>query len=222
MMNLKYKRTRQWLLFWVLTLLPFSILLSQIELPKSEVFGIFLGTYIFFFLPIYCIFYFFRTIGVWIAGPEYIKDGYSKKFNAKLRANQIIMDLEDFNLKEKKRKKLEKELSAISKKYKSIVGSVKQLYEKRQIQLDRQSAQHTKWAESLPEQKAVMERGIISIKIKCPHCHEVGKVRKKIEKNIEETSEKGLVGGLIGKKMVTDKGDVTKLYCENCQTPWTA
>ena len=45
-----------------------------------------------------------------------------------------------------------------------------------------------------------MERGIISIKIKCPHCHEVGKVRKKIEKNIEETSEKGLVGGLIGKK----------------------
>ena len=53
---------------------------------------------------------------MWIAGPEYIKDGYSKKFNAKLRANQIIMDLEDFNLKEKKRKKLEKELSAISKK----------------------------------------------------------------------------------------------------------
>jgi len=125
-MNLRYKRTRQWLLFWVLTLLPFSSLFI-LESTKSEALNIFLGVYFLFFYPIYCIFCFFRTIGIWIAGPEYIKDGYSQKFNAKLRANQIIMDLEDFNLKEKKRKKLEKELSAISKKYKSTVGSVKQL-----------------------------------------------------------------------------------------------
>tara|TARA_B100000780_G_scaffold258204_1_gene208434 strand:+ start:297 stop:962 length:666 start_codon:yes stop_codon:yes gene_type:complete len=221
MFNLKYKRTRQWLLFWILTLLFFSSLFLM-EYFKNEALNIFLSLYFFFFYPIYCIFCFFRTIGIWIAGPEHIKDGYSQKFNAKLRANQIIMDLENFNLKEKRRKKLEKELSAIGKKYKSTVGSVKQLYEKRQMYLDKQSAVHAKWVESIPEQNAVMERGTISVKIKCPHCHEVGKVRKKIEKSIEETSEKGVIGALIGKKMVTDKGDITKLYCDNCQTPWTA
>jgi hypothetical protein len=218
MFNLKYKRTRQWLLFWLSPFLYSLTVATFIETDYEDT----ANTTAVLVLLLYYMFCFFRTIGIWIAGPKYIKDGYSQKFNAKLRANQIIMDLEDFNPKEKKRKKLEKELSAISKKYKSTVGSVKQLYEKRQMQLDKESAVHAKWVESIPEQNAVMERGTISVKIKCPHCHEIGKVRKKIEKNIEETSEKGVIGALIGKKMVTDKGDITKLYCENCQTPWTA
>ena len=76
--------------------------------------------------------------------------------------------------------------------------------------------------DSIPKKQAQYKHGSISPKIKCPHCHEIGKVRRKVEKHIEESREKGVIGAVIGKKTVTEKGNITKFYCENCKTPWTA
>lgn len=50
----------------------------------------------------------------------------------------------------------------------------------------------------------------------------VSAVRRKVGKQIEETRQSGLVGGLIGQKTLTSKGDITRFYCDNCQTKWTA
>ena len=45
---------------------------------------------------------------------------------------------------------------------------------------------------------------------------------KNEKKHTEKTSEDSIIGAVIGKKMVTDKGNITKFFCENCETPWTA
>ena len=225
--SLEYRKTRQWLLFWVLTFFAFC---SLFYIETSE-FEMYVGSYIFFIYPLYCIFCFFRTIGIWLQGEEEM-EGYSSKFRPVRLAKNLIDSLESGNLKPKQRKKLESRLNALVTKYQSNLGtgSVKELKQKYKKQNEDYKIKEARWSiknadknlASIQEQTKVMDRGIISSKIKCPHCHEVGKVRKKIEKNIEETSEKGLIGALIGKKMVTDKGDITKFYCDNCQTPWTA
>ena len=62
--------------------------------------------------------------------------------------------------------------------------------------------------------------GVLEPEIICPHCGVKGEVwRKEDFKTTEETREKGLVGGIIGKKMVTEKSS-TKLSCKNCGTNW--
>ncbi len=219
MINIKYKRTRQWVLFWMLTAV-FLYLGSREENYSDEVF-VWIATYIVLY-TFYVVFCFFRTIYVWFLSKEDIEYGYSKKFDPKLRAPEIIRRLEDIDIKEKKRQKLERELKIIIKEYKSIVGSRKKLEEERDKELEKQARKTKAFIESIPKKQAQYEHGSISSKIKCPHCHETGKVRRKVEKHIEESREKGVVGAVIGRKTVTDKGNITKFYCENCKTPWTA
>ena len=228
MINLKHKRTQQWLTFWVVNflclyyipviLIPF---LSTPDLDLPDKYAALIVLIYLLYFP-YLVFCFFRTIAMWTLYPQDIEYGYSKKFDPKLRAPEIIKCLEDSNLSSKKISKLEHELSIIIKEYKSLVGSRKKLEEEREKQLEKEVRQNRAFLRSIPEQQSKLTHGPIATKIKCPHCHEVGKVRRKIEKNIEESSEKGIVGALIGKKMVTDKGSITRFYCENCETPWTA
>jgi len=220
---LKYKRTRQWLIFWVATFSIFYIasLLESGAIPDQDVY-VGWSAFLLLIYCVYAVFCFFRTIYVWFADIEDIEYGYSKKFDPKLRAPKIIRDLEDQNLSPKKIEKLEHELSIILKEYKSIVGSRETLEAEREKQLQKEARKLRSFLEKIPEEQAKFTHGSISSKIKCPHCHEVGGVRRKVEKNIEESREKGIVGAVIGKKMITDKGNITKFYCENCETPWTA
>lgn len=220
MINFKYKRTRQWILFWILTAI-FLYLASLGETYASEEVFIWIGAY-FAFYVLYLVFCFFRTIFTFFLFKEDIEYGYSKKFDPKLRAPEIIRRLEDSDISAKKRQKLENELKIIIKEYKSIVGSRKKLEEERNKYLETQARKNKAFLDNIPKRQAEYKHGSISPKIKCPHCHEIGKVRRKVEKHIEESREKGVIGAVIGKKTVTEKGNITKFYCENCKTPWTA
>ena len=204
--SLEYRKTRQWLFFWVLTFFAFCSLpyIANAQEPNIYVFAYILVVY-----PLYCIFCFFRTISIWLNGEEEM-EGYSSKFRPVRLTKNIINSLESGNLNTKQRKKLESRLNFLVTKYQSNLGtgSVKELKQKYKEQKEDLEMKEKRWIiknadqnlASIQEQTKVMDRGIISSKIKCPHCHEVGKVRKKIEKNIEETSEKGVIGALIGKK----------------------
>ena len=135
------------------------------------------------------------------------KINFFKKFDPKLRAPEIIRRLEDSDISAKKRQKLENELKIIVKEYKSIVGSRKKLEEERNKDLETQARTTKAFLDSIPKQQAQYEHGSISPKIKCPHCHEIGKVRRKVEKHIEESRDKGVIGAVIGKRQVIYEGD---------------
>ena len=59
-------------------------------------------------------------------------------------------------------------------------------------------------------------------KLICPHCQSKGTVTTSTKELTEETREKGIVGAVIGRKTITNKGKVTELHCGNCQMRWTA
>ena len=108
MINLKYKRTQQWLTFWVVNflclyyipviLIPF---LSTPDLDLPDKYAALIVLIYLLYFP-YLVFCFFRTIAMWTLYPQDIEYGYSKKFDPKLRAPEIIKCLEDSNLSSKK------------------------------------------------------------------------------------------------------------------------
>ena len=56
----------------------------------------------------------------------------------------------------------------------------------------------------------------------CPHCQSKGTVSSRQKRVTEETREKGIIGGVIGRKTITDKGIVNQFSCSNCMTTWTS
>jgi hypothetical protein len=61
-----------------------------------------------------------------------------------------------------------------------------------------------------------IEYGEIAPKVICPHCQTTGMVRRKIDTNSDE---------LVLAKNHTYKAkvvEITKMYCENCETKWNA
>tara|TARA_B100000963_G_C22440637_1_gene586390 strand:- start:91 stop:750 length:660 start_codon:yes stop_codon:yes gene_type:complete len=218
MFNLKYARTRQWLLYWVLTFIFFPVLIQFGELPESEQSESGLFLYLLFYIC-YSIFCFFRTIYYWTGGIEYIKDGYSKKFDPKIRSEFLMRSLLNSpgNTWDKgsKAEKLERELNTLIDKYRDQTGTKNSI---RLSVLHVPTAQERKKAEKRENR---ISHGLIAGKVICPHCQVKGKVRRKVGMKIEETRQSGLVGGLIGQKTVTSKGNITRFYCENCGTKWT-
>ena len=220
MFNLKYKRTRQWLLFW---LSPIIFSLSIAPFAKTEYADSALAIG-FLVLCSYYVFCFFRTTIVWSEGVEEIKDGYSKKFDPKVRTDWIMRLLlwnengHNKKMPHKKVKKLEKELDLLIEKYATQTGTKKAIKAK-----VLKSWEYTP-ADAKKQEKRTnrIQHGLVAGKIICPHCGTKGKVRRKVGKQIEETRQSGLVGGLIGQKTLTSKGDITRFYCDNCQTKWTA
>jgi len=248
MLNLKYKRDRRWLTLWLLLIAAYMLGNVEGDLIDSTI-NNFFGTnidivsiFVDFVVTLYLPFFIIRTIYVRLRGKEYIKDGYSKDFDEKVRAKQILEDLETYKYfgrhflwderrTKKKRKKLKDELSFLKKKYKSKVTKITKKARKKQkkesIPLTKQELEEKKKreerdAERLNMRLQELERGKLAAKVICPHCHETGHVRRKVEKHTEKTSEDSIIGAVIGKKMVTDKGNITKFFCENCETPWTA
>ena len=152
MINFKYKRTRQWILFWILTAI-FLYLASLGETYASEEVFIWIGAYSALYV-LYLVFCFFRTIFTFFLSKEDIEYGYSKKFDPKLRAPEIIRRLEDSDISAKKRQKLENELKIIIKEYKSIVGSRKKLEEERNKYLETQARKNKAFMDSIPKKQA--------------------------------------------------------------------
>ena len=114
------------------------------------------------------------------------------------------------SLSERKCKKWQKEIDNMSKRYNTEYALQKA--QRTQSTLDsvrKTTTERQRYGERAP-------------KIICPHCQEKGKVWRKNDATIfEEGREKGIVGGTIGRKIVNQK-KVTKLYCKNCETSWTA
>lgn len=230
MLNLKYKRDRQWLLFWLLLIAVISLVI-MINNKQGDFYDNFapfiLLIYVFLYLPFFII----RTIinKSRYKYPRDIPDGYSKKFDPKKRSITVARYLVGRHgvLSDKEREKYESELDLLTKKYKNEIGTTKEKLLKRQEKhyhssLDRAMKDTEKFLEKSKKKSKEFQYGTIAAKVKCPHCHETGHVRRKVEKHTEETREKGFVGSVFGKKMITDKGNITKFFCENCNTPWTA
>ena len=217
MINLKYARTRQWLLFWLLTLI-LIIAPQPIILETSEQAEKYVTWYVLFYF-VYLIFCFCRTIYYWVGGQEYIKEGYSKKFDPKIRAEFLVRSLDNSQGNTwdngSKAEKLERELDALIDKYPDQTGTKKSI---------RLRVNHVPTAEENKKAEKRQNRishGLIAGRVICPHCQVKGKVRRKKGTKIEHTRQSGLVGGLIGQKTISSKGEITKFYCENCKTEWT-
>lgn len=134
---------------------------------------------------------------------------YETNSSVELRMHWL-KDKQEYSSSERRIKKWQKEIDNMSKRYNTKYALQKA--QRTQSTLD-------------SVRKTTYERinyGERAPKIICPHCQEKGKVWRKNDTTIfEEGREKGIVGATIGRKTVNQK-KVTKLYCKNCETSWTA
>ena len=134
---------------------------------------------------------------------------YETNSSVELRMHWL-KDKQEYSSSERRIKKWQKEIDNMSKRYNTEYALQKA--QRTQSTLDsvrKITTERQRYGERAP-------------KIICPHCQEKGKVWRKNDATIfEEGREKGIVGGTIGRKIVNQK-KVTKLYCKNCETSWTA
>ena len=132
--------------------------------------------------------------------------GHSFDSSAGLRASWLKRKLK--NAKGRKKKRWEKELESLSKNFDID-------YEISSNKSVRRTA-----AKINREARKENQYGRLVDKLKCPHCEHTGKVWRKDNAKIEEkTKEAGIIGGVIGRKTVTEK-NVTQMQCMNCNTKW--
>ncbi len=229
-----YKKTRDRLIFSVYTIIGiycYAILDGHDRYPQDynyylsetseQIFQIIVFTY-----PIFLIFFLLKKASVWNYGEEIMPEGYSNEFNPRIRALYLINQIDNLSFNDSDTKLIAKnkgELKDLIKKYQSDLHSEKKLREDQNKQLEKASKKYQEkiavWEER-QNQSRLEKLGDIVPQIICPYCQFKGKVRRRIEENIEESREKGLVGGLIGKKTITNKGKTNKFYCENCETSY--
>jgi excinuclease UvrABC ATPase subunit len=70
------------------------------------------------------------------------------------------------------------------------------------------------------EQMESKRIGVLSPKVKCPHCDTVGQVYKKTNATQTETTQSSRLTAAVleGQKITTKK--VTQFHCKNCETTW--
>ena len=229
-----YKKTRDRLIFWVYTIIGiycYAILDGHDRYPQDynyylsetseQIFQIIVFTY-----PIFLIFFLLKKASVWNYGEEIMPEGYSNKFNPRIRAFYLINQIDNLSFNDSDTKLIAKnkgELKDLIKKYQSDLHSEKKLREDQNKQLEKASKKYQEKkavSKERQNQSRLKKLGDIVPQIICPYCQVKGKVRRGIGENIEESREKGLVGGLIGKKTITNKGKTNKFYCENCETSY--
>ena len=180
---------------------------------------------LFFVYPVYLV---LKVLGmIWrkITGGDKPLSGAQRAAVARSKANEL-MDKLNSEQDKNKIKKIKEELKELIQEYKTVLKSMKRVKEVYEEHTERQRrmnspeawAHRAKMAEKMAKRQ---KKGDIASKVKCPHCDSVGTVRRKVEKNLEETREKGIVGAVIGRKTITDKGEITKFFCDNCGTSWT-
>jgi len=134
---------------------------------------------------------------------------YETNSSVELRMHWL-KDKQEYSSSERRIKKWQKEIDNMSKRYNTEYALQKA--QRTQSTLDsvrKTTTERQRYGERAP-------------KIICPHCQEKGKVWRKNDATIfEEGREKGIVGATIGRKIVNQK-KVTKFYCKNCKTSWTA
>jgi len=199
------------------SLITFILFVASIFI-QNETFELIAFSNIFLLYPFYLLIKLFK----WLFGssPTTKRD---KKFIAQDRARELIIKLEEETDKNKI-KKIKDELKSLIKEHKSTLHSIKRLQQRRAEFLkesaERRADRYS--PENINRKEKTLTYGSRSRKIICPHCEEVGHVYRRTQKNLEETRQKGLVGAVIGQKTITDKGMITKFYCDNCKTQWTA
>ena len=229
MFNLKYKKDRRRFYWWCLTFLFLYLFFSfgSGEKMDRDILGFnLIDLSLLYIVIIYPIYFLRNRFRSYLTGGD-VYEGYSDKFKPKTRANSLVREITNGYLNDKQEKKAHEELDYLIQKYKEKFPRTKAemlegARESMIRNLDRMEKANDKWLKDNQERLHVDDKGELASKIKCPHCNETGYVRRKVEKVIEESKEKGIIGGIIGKKMVTDKGEITKLFCDNCGTPWTA
>lgn len=204
------------------SLITFGLFLASVFV-QNEIFTLIAFSNTFLLYP----FYLLAKLLKWFLGLSPTGDKRDKRFIAQDRAKELIIKLEEETNKNKI-KNIKDELKSLIKEHKSTLHSIKRLQQRRaeflkesaERRADRNSPEKIK--EKTKRQEKYFKYGSLARKIKCPHCGEVGYVHRRTQKNLEETRQKGIVGTVIGQKTITDKGMITKFYCDNCKTQWTA
>ena len=136
-------------------------------------------------------------------------EGYSNKFNPRRRAFHLINQIDKPSFNDSDTKLIaqnKEELKDLIQKYQSDLHSEKKLREDLNKQREKASKQYQEkiadWREK-QKQSRLEKLGDIVPQIICPYCQVKGMVRRGIGENIEESREKGLVGGIIGRKTIT-------------------
>ena len=132
--------------------------------------------------------------------------GVSIHSSAGLRASWLKEKIK--NAKGRKKNKWEKELDSLSKKF--DIDS--EISANKRVERVKRKIRKQNYKES--------RDGKLVENIKCPHCGQKGKVHRKDNATIKETTkEAGIIGGVIGRKTVTEK-TTTQMNCMNCGTSW--
>ena len=208
------------------TLLIFFLLDGAEETNSVyEIITFLIGINLFVVYPVYLVLKVLGMIWRWMTGGDKPISGAQRAADARSKANEL-MDKLNSEQDKNKIKKIKEELKELVQEYKTVLKSMKRVKEVYEEHTERQRrlnspeawAHRAKMAEKMAKRQ---QKGDIASKVKCPHCDSVGTVRRKVEKNLEESREKGIVGAVIGRKTITDKGEITKFFCDNCGTSWT-
>jgi hypothetical protein len=224
MFNLKYKKSRLYLGFWIFMAVEYYFLSLVMYMygrePELNGWDFYLDLLLYVWaLILYPLYFIGFSINFLIALTEDeekdYEEGYSKKFDPIKRAAALIKRQTYLNKDDELYQEAQQELLGLEKKYEDLV-SIPALREKQDI-IDKEwrddfDRMETRWHEEA--------HGDIAPKVRCPYCEKVGQVRRTEKKQSEETREKGFVGAVIGKTTITERM-VTAFFCDNCQTPWS-
>lgn len=193
-----------------------------------EIITFLIGINLFFLYPVYLVLKVLGMIWRWMTGGDKPLSGAQRAANARSQANELMgklnSEMNKLNSDQDKEyiKKIKEELKELIQEHKTVLKSMKRVKEvfEEHRERDRRLNSPEAWAKKMKMAER-RQHGNIASKVKCPHCESVGTVRRKVEKNLEESREKGIVGAVIGRKTITDKGEITKFFCDNCETSWT-
>ena len=149
-------------------------------------------------------------------GFHYFNEGW---YDEPKRENSINFDLDArvhflaASLDKYTSSKWTEELNYLKEKYKSELKG----FDKKEKILKKEREEN---AESERKFSNVRWAGAISPNLVCPHCQTKGEVHKRRVELTETNREKGVIGAVIGRKTITNKGSATEMYCENCETTW--
>ena len=190
-----------------------------------EIINVLIGINLLFVYPVYLFIKVLRMIWSWLTGGSKPLNRAQEVLNARSKAHALL-DILDLEKDKNKIKKIKEKLKGLVQEYKTELKSmkkVKEVYEEIKERRKRFNSPEAmkKRMEMDNKRHLTFIHGNIASKVKCHHCDSVGTVRRKVTKNLEESREKGIIGAVIGRKTITDKGNITKFFCENCGTSWT-
>ena len=196
-----YKKTQDRIIFWVYSIVGIYCLyilnghykypqdynyhLSEISVQIFQIIG--------FTYPFFLVYFLIKKASVWNYVEEIMPEGYSNKFNPRIRAFYLINQIDNLSFNDSDTQLIAKnkgELKDLIKKYQSDLHSEKKLREDQNKQREKASKKYqekkVEWKER-QNQSRLEKLGDIVPQIICPYCQVKGKVRRGIGENIEES-----------------------------------